>query len=447
MARSFRLPDLGEGIHEGEVVRVLVNVGDEVVEDQPILEIETDKAAVEIPSPYAGTVQAIRVQPGQLVHVGDEMIVFDDGGEPAAAGAAPAVSEVGGGPVTATGEPAKQGASEPVAELEGPVPASPATRRLARELGVDLRHVHGTGPAGLVTADNVRAFAAESQAPPEELREKVGSQEPEEEPRRDRAAAGVTSFRPSVVEAPALPDFSRWGPIDRVPLRSVRRSTAKHMALAWSQIPHVNHQDWADVTDLELLRGRHKETVQESGGGLTLTVFVMKAVVAALKAYPQFNTTLDVEREEIIYKRYYHIGVAADTERGLVVPVVRDVDRKSITELALEVTELIARARAGKLSVEDLQGGSFTITNIGALGGTGFAPIVNYPEVAILGLGRAQLQPVVQGTLEEHEVVVRLRMPMVLAFDHRVTDGAEAARLMNTIIEALESPEKLLLAI
>jgi pyruvate dehydrogenase E2 component (dihydrolipoamide acetyltransferase) len=408
MTRSFRLPDLGEGIHEGEVVRVLVSVGDEVEEDQPILEIETDKAAVEIPSPFSGTVEAIRVKAGDLVHVGEEMIVFGGGERPE------------------------------VEEAAGAAPASPATRRLARELGVDLRQVHGTGPAGRVIADDVRAFAVRPPGPPKEL---------PEEPVMAAEGAVTPVFRPSAVEVPPLPDFGRWGPVERVPLRSVRRSTAKHMALAWSQIPHVNHQDWADVTDLELLRQRHKEAIEERGGKLTLTVLIMKAVVAALKAYPQFNTTLDPDREEIIYKQYYHIGVAADTERGLVVPVVREVDRKSVTELALELTELIGRARAGKSSLEEFRGGTFTITNIGALGGTGFAPIVNYPEVAILGLGRAQLQPTVRGTLEAHEVIVRLRMPMVLAFDHRVADGAEAARFVNKVIELLESPERLLLAI
>jgi pyruvate dehydrogenase E2 component (dihydrolipoamide acetyltransferase) len=277
----------------------------------------------------------------------------------------------------------------------------------------------------------------------------VGVSPPEPEPGLVTGAEAAPTIlqRPSTVTVPALPDFTRWGSVDRVPLRSVRRSTAKHMTLAWSQIPHVNHQDWADVTELELLRQRHKEAVEARGGKLTLTAFVLKAVVAALKTYPQFNTTLDTDREEIIYKRYYHLGVAADTERGLVVPVVRDVDRKSVTELALEMTALIGRAREGTLSLEELQGGTFTLTNIGALGGTGFAPIVNYPEVAILGLGKAQLQPTVRGTLEEHEVIVRLRMPLVLAFDHRVVDGAEAARFVNVVIEALESPEKLLLLI
>jgi pyruvate dehydrogenase E2 component (dihydrolipoamide acetyltransferase) len=429
MARSFRLPDLGEGIHEGEVVQVLVSVGEKVAEDQPILEIETDKAAVEIPSPFSGTVEAIHVKAGDLVHVGDEMIVFD-GGEPVEAEEAEEAEAAA--PVER-----RFVVSETDAEVVGPVPASPATRRLARELGVDLRQVRGTGPAGRVTADDVRAFAARPPGPPEEL---------PAEPEAARAG-GAVAFRPSTVEVPPLPDFSRWGPVERVPLRSVRRSTAKHMALAWSQIPHVNHQDWADVTDLELLRRRHKGAIEERGGKLTLTVFIMKAVVAALKAYPQFNTTLEPDSEEIIYKQYYHIGVAADTERGLVVPVVRDVDRKSVAELALELTEVIGRAREGKSSLEEFQGGTFTITNIGALGGTGFAPIVNYPEVAILGLGRAQLQPTVRGTLEAHEVVVRLRMPMVLAFDHRVADGAEAARFVNKVIDVLESPERLLLAI
>jgi pyruvate dehydrogenase E2 component (dihydrolipoamide acetyltransferase) len=441
MARSFRLPDLGEGIHEGEVVQVLVKVGDRVTEDEPILEIETDKAAVEIPSPFSGTVEAIHVKAGDVVRVGDEMIVF--GGEERPEGAE-AVEAAG---VATAGEAAERAVSEPGPEYVGPVPASPATRRLARELGVDLRKVHGTGPAGRVTGDDVRAFAVR----PPGLREKLPEEAPppvtEPEPARTVGEALTTGFRPSGVEVPPLPDFGRWGPVERVPLRSVRRSTAKHMALAWSQIPHVNHQDWADVTDLELLRQHQKEAIEARGGKLTLTVFIMKAVVAALKAYPQFNTTLDADREEIIFKRYYHIGVAADTERGLVVPVVRNVDRKSVMELALELTEVVGRAREGKSSLEELQGGTFTITNIGALGGTGFAPIVNYPEVAILGLGKAQLQPTVRGTLEEHEIVVRLRMPLVLAFDHRVADGAEAARFVNKVIELLESPERLLMAI
>jgi len=435
MARSFKLPDLGEGIHEGEVLKVLVKAGDKVAEDQPILVVETDKAAVEIPSPFSGTVQAIRVQAGDLVRVGDEMIVFGDGEGPEELEPAPAAEPV-------AKAPAEAAVTELVADHHGPVPASPATRRLARELGVDLRQVRGTGPAGLVTGDDVRSAALGAEGP-------VGVSPPEPEPAfaKGTEAAPPTLLRPSTVAVPPLPDFARWGSVDRVPLRSVRRSTAKHMALAWSQIPHVNHQDWADVTELELLRQRHKEAVEARGGKLTLTAFVLKAVVAALKTYPQFNTTLDTDREEIIYKRYYHLGVAADTERGLVVPVVRDVDRKSVTELALEMTALIGRAREGTLSLEELQGGTFTITNIGALGGTGFAPIVNYPEVAILGLGKAQLQPTVRGTLEEHEVVVRLRMPLVLAFDHRVVDGAEAARFVNVLIEALESPEKLLLLI
>lgn len=441
MIRSFVLPDLGEGIHEGEVVAVLVKAGDRVVEDQPILVVETDKAAVEIPSPFAGTVQQVKVKPGDLVHVGDEMITFDGAGgqgssveresAPAAAPSAPAVSPA-------------QPAPLPSAPGEGkrPVPASPATRRMARELNVDLRLVSGSGPARLVTSEDVRAFAAGVQT----------SSEPEPAPvfspgQPEAPASTWTGLRPSMIPVPSLPDFSRWGMVERVPLRSVRRATAKHMALAWSQIPHVNHQDWADVTEIDVFRREHKASVEALGGKLTMTVFILKAVVAALKSHPQFNSSLDSEAEEIVLKRYYHIGVAADTERGLVVPVVRDVDRKSITELAIELNALVDRARDGKIGLEELQGGTFTITNIGALGGTGFAPIVNYPEVAILGLGKVQLLPTVRGSLDAYEIVPRLKMPLVLAFDHRVLDGAQAARFVNRVIETLENPARLLLTI
>jgi pyruvate dehydrogenase E2 component (dihydrolipoamide acetyltransferase) len=246
---------------------------------------------------------------------------------------------------------------------------------------------------------------------------------------------------------PELPDFGRWGAVERVPLRSVRRSTAKHMARAWSQIPHVSHQDVADVTELEAFRQKYKDEIAAQGGGLTLTVFVMKAAVAALKAHPRFNASLDADTEEIVLKKYYHIGLAVDTERGLLVPVVRDVDRKSIAELAVEVKELVTRTRDGEASLEEMQGGTLTITNPGPLGGTAFAPIVNYPEVAILGMARASWQPVVRGKGEDAEIVPRFLLPLVLAFDHRVVDGADAARFTNTIIEILEDPDRLLVRI
>jgi pyruvate dehydrogenase E2 component (dihydrolipoamide acetyltransferase) len=455
MAREFKLPDLGEGIHEGEIVQVLVSEGDHVEEDQSILEVETDKAAVEIPSPFAGTVSKIHVEPGQLVHVGDVLITFGEvEGAATEAGAPPEKEreqpekegeQPGEEEEEAVREPAEEEGGE-VAEREeeaakerkGPVPASPATRRLARELGVELARVRGTGPEGLVTSEDVRRFAEKG----EEAKAEVEA--PREE-RRVPAAVQVSPLRPSAIPVPALPDFGHWGEVERVPLRSVRRATAKQMALAWSQIPHVNHQDQADITELERFRRKYKEQVREQGGSLTPLVFAMKAVVAALRAYPRFNSSVDADSEEIILKHYYNLGIAVDTDRGLMVPVIRDVDRKSVVDLAIELKELAERTRAGEATLEDMQGGTFTITNIGILGGTAFLPIINYPEVAILGMGEARYRPVVEGDGEGAEIVPRFILPLTLSFDHRVVDGADAARFMNRIISILEDPDKLLI--
>jgi pyruvate dehydrogenase E2 component (dihydrolipoamide acetyltransferase) len=442
MAREFVLPDLGEGIHEGEIVKVLVSVGDKVNEDQPIFEIETDKATVEIPSPYSGTVTNIRVKQGDLVHVGDVMLVFN--GAEAKVGAAPAEPEAR--PLVReearpaeTAKPAPPSPAPP--RREGPVAASPSTRRLARELGVDLSQVPPSGDGGRVTADDVRAFAAQGKEERKEERAPAPPAKPAAPP------AEVSLLRPSTVPTEPLPDFTRWGQIERVPLRSVRRAIAKHMALAWSQIPHVSHQDVADITALEAFRQKHKASIAEQGGSLTLTVFVMKAAIAALKAYPRFNASLDADVEDIILKKYYHIGIATDTDRGLVVPVVRDVDRKSITELSIELKSLAERTRTGANSLEELQGGTFTITNPGFLGGTSFAPIINYPEVAILGMAKARWQPVVRGKGESADIVPRLLLPIILSFDHRVEDGANAARFVTMIIDILQDPDKLLMTV
>jgi pyruvate dehydrogenase E2 component (dihydrolipoamide acetyltransferase) len=441
MAREFKLPDLGEGVHEGEIINVLVSEGDQVEEDQPILEVETDKAAVEIPSPYAGTVTKIHAKEGDLVHVGDVLFTFSEvegaeepEGEPKPEPEPEEKAEVE--------KPSKQESkprAEPVERDKGPVAASPATRRLARELDVDLRRVPGSGPGGRVTSEDVRAFAERG----EEVTEEAAAP-PEERP---ALAERVSPVRPSAVPVPDLPDFSYWGEVERVPLRSVRRSTARHMALAWSQIPHVSHQDVADVTELEAFRQQYKDEIAKQGGSLTLTVFVMKAVIAALKAHPRFNASLDAESQEIILKKYYHIGVAVDTDRGLLVPVVRDVDRKSITELSVELKDLVMRARDGEATLEEMQGGTFTITNPGPLGGTAFAPIVNYPEVAILGIAQARWQPVVQGVGEEAKIAPRLLLPLVLAFDHRVADGADAARFTTLVMDILQDPDKLLVRV
>jgi pyruvate dehydrogenase E2 component (dihydrolipoamide acetyltransferase) len=427
MPKEFKLPDLGEGIHEGEISEVLVSVGDHVEDGQPIMVIETDKATTEVPSPVTGTVKEIKVKPGDIVNVGDVLLTFLAEGEAETEETKPPAKETKEEP-----EKGAKAAPETIAPPrgEGPVAAAPSVRRLARELEVDLRQVTPSGPGGRVMAEDVRAFAEKgkkvAEAPPPGAEEKV--------PEPALAAA-----------AQPLPDFSQWGPIERIPLRSVRRTTAKRMTLSWSQIPHVTHNDEADITDLEAMRQKHKAEVEAQGGKLTLTVFALKAVAAALKAHPKFNTTLDTEAQEIILKQYYHIGVAVDTDRGLLVPVVRHVDCKSITDIAKELYDLAERTRSGNADVQDMTGGTFTITNVGPLGGTGFTPIINYPQVAILGLGRSRLRAVVRGGMEDFEIVPRLILPLSLGFDHRVVDGADGARFMGMIINTLENPENLVM--
>ena len=427
MVRSFKLPDLGEGIHEGEVLAVTVEVGQEVKEGDIILEVETDKAAVEIPSPYTGSIQEIFVKPGDIVNVGDVMMTFTNG-----EGDQTVKEEK---PIKKPAAPAETIAAATrlsPAPKEGPVPASPATRRLARELGVDLHSVTATGPAGLVTAEDVRQFAENSQVD-------------KDVPATSAPVSDASQFIP--VSEPPLPDFTRWGPVERVPFRSIRRATGKQMTLAWSLIPHVNSQDVVDITKLEAFRQKHKTEIKSAGGKLTLTVFALKAIATALKTYPNFNATLDMANAEIIIKQYYNIGVAVNTDRGLIVPVIRDVDRKSIKELSGELNDLVQRTRAHQTTPAEMQGGTFTITNAGAMGGGFFAPIINYPEVAILGLGQARMQPVVRDEGKgDFQIVPRLIMPVVLCIDHRVLDGADAIRFLRVIIDALEDPDELLMS-
>jgi len=428
MAREFKLPDLGEGVHEGEVLAVHVSVGQEVKEGDIILEVETDKAAVEIPSPFSGIVSEIRVKPGDTVKVGDVMMTFSNGAEEAVAEAEKpeeAPAEVA--------SPEKEAAVADTTKRKGPVPASPSTRRLARELGVDLNRVKASGPGGRVTADDVRVFADSGK-------------------KRDKAPVAAEAS-PDAVKAPvspvstSLPDFTRWGPVERIPFRSIRRATARQMVIAWSQIPHVTSQDQVDITKLEAFRRKHKSEIEAGGGRLTMTVFALKAVATALKTYPQFNATLDVEAGEIIIKNYFHIGVAVNTDSGLIVPVIRDVDRKSIRELAVELNDIVQQTRSRKIALDELQGGTFTITNAGAMGGGYFAPIINFPEVAILGMGQGRLQPaVVDGGDGEHQITPRLIMPIVLCIDHRVLDGADAIKFLKVVIDALEDPDELLIS-
>jgi pyruvate dehydrogenase E2 component (dihydrolipoamide acetyltransferase) len=438
MEKEFRLADPGEGIHEAEIVEILVSEGDQVEEEQVILVIETDKAAVEVPSPMTGIIKNIKVSEGETVKVGDVLIIFeveaeeDEGAEVEKKESKRAERTSEKKKKEETQEPEKEKEKEKTEKIQAekkPVPAVPSTRRLARELGVDLHEVEPSGPGGRITIDDVKAHAEGKEKQPEKKEEKKISKDEEKE-------------KPDV---PTLPDFSQWGEVERIPLRSVRRATAKRMQLAWSEIPHVTHSDIADITDLNNFRRKYKTEIEKDGGALTLTIFAIKAVVAALKSHPRFNGSLDMEQEEIILKHYYHIALAVDTDRGLLVPVIRDADRKSITELAKEFPALADKARNGEIEANDLTGGSFTITNVGSLGGIGFTPIINYPQAAILGMARAKLQPVVMGDMENYRVKPRLMLPLVLAFDHRVADGADAARFMGEVVSALENPEKLMM--
>ncbi len=427
MAKSFILPDLGEGIHEGEVLAVPVEVGREVKEGDIILEVETDKAAVEIPSPYTGSIQEILVKPGDIVNVGDVMMTFSDGKDLKTEQGEKTEKMPETPPSTADTDTRVAAAPK-----EGPVPASPATRRLARELGVDLHAVSPTGPAGLVKAEDVRQFVQDGRV--------AGNV-----PVASQPAPNEVQLSP--ISEPPLPDFTRWGSVKRVPFRSIRRATAKQMTLSWSMIPHVNSQEVVDITNLEAFRQKHKTEIESAGGKLSLTVFALKAIATALKTYPNFNATLDMANSEIIIKQYYNIGVAVNTDRGLIVPVVQDVDRKSIRELSIELNDLVQRTRSRKTTLEELQGGTFTITNAGAMGGGFFAPIINYPEVAILGVGQARMQPVVRDQGKgDFQIVPRLMMPVVLCIDHRVLDGADAIKFLRVLTDTLEDPDELFLS-
>lgn len=479
MAEEFRFEDPGEGIHEGEIVKIHVSQGDRVADGDIVLTVETDKAAVDVPSPVAGTISEIRISEGDIVEVGDVLMVFDAGGRtekdgPKERDREPARSkrdeepesdekdqedekgeEDGAKKAEADGRRDAQRPSgrtngsagegrDTRSNGHGPVPAAPATRRLARELGVALDDVEPSGPHGRVTAEDVQR-AAEGGARAE--------REPDDERREDRRGAGDRRKRAQAVGgsdlaplgAAPLPDFEQWGEVERRPLRSIRRATAKRMARSWAEIPHVTHQDAVAIADLERFRKAHASAVEQAGGKLTLTVLVMKALIAALKEHPRFNASLDADAEEIVLKRYYNIGVAIDTEAGLYVPVIRDADRKSLIELSTELVALAEKARVGELGPDDMRGGTFTITNVGPLGGRAFTPIINHPEAAILGLARATMEPHVEGDLDDHEIGVRLMLPICLAFDHRINDGADAARFMSTLIERLSDSESMVL--
>lgn len=431
MAVEIKLPVLGEGVDSGTVAGVLVTAGDSVDADAPLIELETDKAVIEVPATEAGVVASLAVKTGDTVTVGQVIAIIEPGaaaapspspaaverpaaeqqeqrsGPPPPAPAPPVVTAPPLAPAPARTAPA------PAGEFnlpEWPIPATPNTRRFARELGVDVTAVQGTGNDGrILSGDVVRTARAMLEA----------------------AGAGGSAATP-----PPLPDFSRWGPIDREPMSGVRRATATHLSTSWTAIPHVTQHDEADITELERLRKRFGPRVQEAGGKLTMTAIAVRVAASALRVFPRFASSVDMASREVILKRYTHVGVAVDTDRGLLVPVIRDAGRKNVTELSVEIGALAARARGGKLTLEEMQGGCFTITNLGGLGGTAFTPIVNYPEVAILGMSRSRVTPVHRdGGFEP-----RLLLPLSLSYDHRVIDGADAVRFLRWIVEALENP-------
>lgn len=442
---EFILPDLGEGIAEGEILKWYVEEGGQIIEDEPLLDVETDKAAVTIPSPAGGKVVALKGKVGDIINVGDVVIVIDDGSgdaavveEKAADSTFAEAARVETAPVPETHAPAA------MPGVRRPVPAAPATRRLARKLKVDINLVTPSGPGGRVTPDDVHRFADHGMTAPAAATEHT-EHVPANQVKDDTAFAEFAAHASATIpflELEPLPDFSSDGPVEVEQLRSIRRKVARKMVTSMTLIPHVAHMDEADVTDLEAFRVKERERrTGGSGGRLTLMAFVIKAVTAGLRAAPAFNASLDPFKEEIIYKKFYNIGFAADTGRGLVVPVVKGTERKSIVQISDDVFEKATLAREGKLPPDDMRGGTFTITNVGPLGGTAMLPTINYPEVAILGMGRVQEKPVVRNG----EIVIRKILPLTLAFDHRIADGADAARFVGELVRQLSDPNLLLL--
>ncbi|MGC2245998.1 MAG: dihydrolipoyllysine-residue acetyltransferase [Terriglobales bacterium] len=448
-AREFRLPELGENIDSGDLVRLMISPGARVAEGQPVMELETDKAVVEVPSTVSGVIREVNVKEGQKLKVGQVIFTLEGGatvpveaprrhepvehisGQQAARLAFHLAMKAEGKteeqalppdfPQEAQPQAAPPKFSMPVqlgkvagTEHRDPVPAAPHVRRLAREIGVDIHGVQGSGPGGRISEEDVKLHAKNALA---------------------AATAAAQSPRVGFAE-PELPDFSKWGKTERVSIRGVRRKTAEHLRQAWNTIPHVTQQDRSDITELEQLRERFAPRAEEAGGKMTVTAIALKVCASALKVFPQFNASIDMGKEEIIYKQYINIGVAVDTDRGLLVPVIRDVDKKNIVELAAEMTQLSKKARDRKLTPAEMEGGTFTITNLGGIGGTGFSPIVNHPEVAILGLSRSRMEP----EWVNNKFEPRLILPLSLSYDHRLIDGADAARFLRWIAEAFEQP-------
>jgi pyruvate dehydrogenase E2 component (dihydrolipoamide acetyltransferase) len=451
--QEFKVPELGENVEQGDVTRVLVKVGDTISREQPVVELETDKATVEVPSSVAGVVKDIKVKAGDKVKVGAVILTVDDAstsggtgngaGASAAAPAAnperkpeptqqekaaekvvsmprrepppPAPAPPPAAQATARQEPAAKADTPPVRSREAPAaPAAPSVRRLAREIGVDINDVQGSGPGGRISDEDVKEHA-----------------------RRILSSIGSAVARPAATpSAVPLPDFEKWGAVERQPMSNIRRKTAEHLSHAWTTIPHVTQFDKADITPMEELRSKFRKQVEQAGGNLTVTAVLVKVLAAAVKQFPQFNSSLDIENGAIVYKKYINVGVAVDTEFGLLVPVIRNADQKNITQIAIELHQLSERARGKKLTLDEMSGGGISISNLGGIGGTYFTPIVNWPEVAILGVSRG----IVESVWRNDRFEPRQLLPLSLSYDHRVIDGADAMRFLRWVVQAIEQP-------
>ncbi|MCB9258537.1 MAG: dihydrolipoyllysine-residue acetyltransferase [Ignavibacteriales bacterium] len=425
---EFKLPELGENIESADVTKVLVKADDKVEKDQVLLEIETDKATVEVPAEFSGVVKEVKIKEGEKAKVGSVVLVIESGKSTAKQETtiekpAKTVESVKEEKITTpkpdvTKQLVTPNESVDVARKKSfatkIAPAAPTVRRFAREIGVDINEVSGSGPAGRISIDDVKKFA-------KSFNEKLRS-----------GGAGM----PIGIKREALPDFSKWGKINKEPMSNVRKKTAEHLSYAWATIPHVTQFDKADITDIENLRKQFAKKAEVAGGKLTVTAILLKVIAAALKVFPQFNASVDMDNKEIIFKNYFNIGVAVDTEKGLIVPVIKDVDKKNILQLSAELAEISTKARDKKITLEDLQGGCFSISNLGGIGGTAFTPIVNSPEVAILGVSRGSFEQV----YKNGEFVPRMMLPLSLSYDHRIIDGADAARFIRWVVNALEQP-------
>jgi pyruvate dehydrogenase E2 component (dihydrolipoamide acetyltransferase) len=428
----FKLPELGENIESADVLNVLVKVGDHITKDQGVIEIETDKATIEVPSTVDGKVVEINIKPGDKAKVGAvilkvETITGGDRKETTPSKHADSNKEitknikeekseqftavVGFATGKKSTEPGEIDEQPPI--LKGSAPAAPSVRRIARELGVDIKKVTGSGPDGRISMDDVKGYV-------KKLNEE-----------RETFSSGGFGVRQQT-----LPDFSRFGNVEKKPMSKIRTVTAEHLSYAWNSIPHVTQFDKADITEVEKFRRLNGPKVEKAGGKLTVTSILLKIISFGLKKFPQFNSSIDMEKKEIIYKKYFNIGVAVDTDHGLIVPVIKNVDSKNLTEISVELNGLAEKARTKKISLDEMQGGCFTITNLGGIGGTYFTPIVNAPEVAILGVSRGAYEPI----YNEGVFQPRNMLPLSLSYDHRIIDGADAARFLRWVCETLQEP-------